>query len=258
MVPKEFCLIWNFTDRSDDAQLLLQCLLYNCDPCCADASPPDEHVEQGDSVVKQEKTADDEHDTMVVEAMRWGLVPSYTKAEDALEAMKAGFKMINARSDNLLRVHKRLLDRKRCVVVVDGFFEWLAPMKSSPAYLSPNGKEQRSSLKRPFFMKRSDGKPLYLAGLYDTWHGADAAEMEKGAAHLRTHTVITTESNRQLSWLHDRMPLILEPSQVSQWLDTAGCSFDSGPIQKLIQPYSGLLDVCEVSALVSDMKVMLV
>jgi putative SOS response-associated peptidase YedK len=25
----------------------------------------------------------------------------------------------------MLQVHKRLLERNRCVVVVDGFFEWL-------------------------------------------------------------------------------------------------------------------------------------
>ena len=198
---------------------------------------------------------------MVVEAMRWGLVPSYTKGS-ASEALQAGFRMINARSDNLLRVHKRLLDRKRCVVVVDGFYEWLDKMRPSPAHLSPAGKERRSSVKRPFFMRAHGGGPLFLAGLYDTWRGAEgehvavagAGEQQRTEAQLRTHTVITTESNRQLSWLHDRMPVILDPGQVDVWLDSARYAFESPVIQKLLEPYAGTLDCYEVSTTVNSIK----
>ena len=198
---------------------------------------------------------------MVVEAMRWGLVPSYTKGS-ASEALQAGFRMINARSDNLLRVHKRLLDRKRCVVVVDGFYEWLDKMRPSPAHLSPAGKERRSSVKRPFFMRAHGGGPLFLAGLYDTWRGAEGehvavagtGEQQRTGTQLRTHTVITTESNRQLSWLHDRMPVILDPGQVDVWLDSARYAFESPVIQKLLEPYAGTLDCYEVSATVNSIK----
>jgi putative SOS response-associated peptidase YedK len=200
-----------------------------------DGSAP-KHVEDGDGEV-------------VVEAMRWGLVPSYTKAPSASEALKVGWKMINARADNLTRVHKSLLDRRRCVVVVDGFYEWLAPMQPSPLPSKESGssKQQRlSSHKRPFFIRTQDGSPLLLGGLYDSWHDSQA--------QLKTHTIITTESNNQLSWLHDRMPLILTPAQVPLWLDTARFRFDSDEVQGLITPFTGELDFYEVGDVVNKVQ----
>lgn len=73
---------------------------------------------------------------------------------------------------------------------------------------------------------------------------------------LKTHTVIAPESNGQLSWTHDRMPVILKASPAARWLDGAGCSYNSIAI-RLLQFYSGRLDVCEVSTLVSNIKVQL-
>ena len=195
------------------------------------------------------KHVEDGDDEVVVEAMRWGLVPSYTKAPSASEALKVGWKMINARADNLTRVHKRLLDRRRCVVVVEGFYEWLAPMQPSPLPSKESGssKQQRlSSQKRPFFIRTQDGSPLLLGGLYDSWHDSKA--------QLKTHTIITTESNKQLSWLHDRMPLILTPAQVPLWLDTSRFSFDSDEIQGLMIPFTGELDFYEVGDVVNKVQ----
>ncbi|EKX41721.1 hypothetical protein GUITHDRAFT_141723 [Guillardia theta CCMP2712] len=151
----------------------------------------------------------------VIQSMRWGLVPSYTRASSAWEAMRAGYAMINARSDNLVRVHKRLLNKRRCVVVrcqpsvspalmgimsqvIDGFYEWLAPGLRSPLDQDKSAKSQ----KRPFFIQRADGKPLCLAGLYDVWEG-------------------------EKSWLHDRMPAILEGDQIEAWLDAEANTFES-------------------------------
>ena len=33
--------------------------------------------------------------------------------------------MFNSRSDNLVKLHGPLLDNRRCVVVLRGFFEWV-------------------------------------------------------------------------------------------------------------------------------------
>lgn len=76
---------------------------------------------------------------LIVRTMRWGLVPFYTKADTANEACRAGNGMINARSDNLLRVHKRLLNTRRCAVVIEGFYEWL--------------NDEKTKRKRPFFIR---------------------------------------------------------------------------------------------------------
>jgi len=83
---------------------------------------------------------------------------------------------------------------------------------------------------------------------------AGAGEQQRTETQLRTHTVITTESNRQLSWLHDRMPVILDPGQVDVWLDSARYAFESPVIQKLLEPYAGTLDCYEVSTTVNSIK----
>lgn len=57
-----------------------------------------------------------EVDDRIIQPMKWGLVPSWSKDHTA-------YKMINARSDHLLEksTYKTPLTKgRRCVVVVDG------------------------------------------------------------------------------------------------------------------------------------------
>uniref|UniRef100_A0A7S4U9K0 Embryonic stem cell-specific 5-hydroxymethylcytosine-binding protein n=1 Tax=Guillardia theta TaxID=55529 RepID=A0A7S4U9K0_GUITH len=183
----------------------------------------------------------------VIQSMRWGLVPSYTRASSAWEAMRAGYAMINARSDNLVRVHKRLLNKRRCVVVIDGFYEWLAPGLRSPLDQDKSAKSQ----KRPFFIQRADGKPLCLAGLYDVWEGEKPEDGEK-ETKITSCTIITTESSNKMSWLHDRMPAILEGDQIEAWLDAEANTFES--VQAIIRPYSKELKYYEVADIVNNVK----
>lgn len=110
--------------------------------------------------------------------------------------------------------------RKRCVVPVQGYYEWL---KKGP-------KE-----KIPHFTKRKDGQLLMLGGLYDS------VQYEGSQETLWTFTIITTAANKELSWLHDRMPLILEPgtNAMARWLDDDAWSED---LMALLKPYEGSLD----------------
>ncbi|KAJ1495578.1 hypothetical protein T484DRAFT_1875750, partial [Baffinella frigidus] len=168
-------------------------------------------------------------DELVVEPMRWGLIPSYVKADTIQEAGKQGHMMINARSDNLLRVHKRLLDARRCVVVVDGFFEF---------------KDDKGT-KHPWFIRRKEGAgPLIMAGLWDRWTAPSGEAVQ-------SCTVITTESNNTLSWLHDRLPCILERHEVPQWLEG---DFSSRSVNSLLRPFKGELDFYEVGPVVNNVK----
>jgi len=54
--------------------------------------------------------------------MTWGLVPSWTKQGEKLDF----FRMFNARSETVpdKSVFNRLLAHKRCVVLMNGFYEW--------------------------------------------------------------------------------------------------------------------------------------
>lgn len=63
-----------------------------------------------------------------------------------------------------------------------------------------------------------------------------------------TYTIITTDSNKQLSFLHDRMPVILENGsvQIRNWLDPSQSQW-SNELQSLLKPYCGELECYPVS-----------
>ncbi|MBE3047923.1 SOS response-associated peptidase [Candidatus Bathyarchaeota archaeon] len=87
-----------------------------------------------------------------LQSMKWGLVPSWTKRNP-----KYGFtlKTINCRADSLAKpggLWSSMKGRKRCVVVADGFFEWLK--------VGPKDKV-------PHYVRRGDGQPMLFAGLWD-------------------------------------------------------------------------------------------
>lgn len=128
-------------------------------------------------------------------AARWGLVPSFTKADEVPDF----WRMFNARSETLAErpAFQRLLDSRRCLVIVAGFYEW---------------KKEHRSAKQPYYIHFQDDRPLVMAGLYDTWAGKEGT--------LQTYTILTTDSGPRLNWLHDRMPVLL-PTEEAQdrWLN---------------------------------------
>lgn len=128
-----------------------------------------------------------------VEPMRWGLVPSWAK--DA----SIGSKMINARAETLAEkpAFRKALERRRCVIPADGFYEWRK---------NPDG------TKTPIYARLKTGRCFAFAGLWDTRQGPDGKS-------LTTCTIITTEPNALLSPIHNRMPAILPPEAVQDWLD---------------------------------------
>src|SRR5215212_1960485 len=128
-----------------------------------------------------------------VVAYRWGLIPHWA------ESAKVASRMFNARSETLGRspAFADALRRKRCLVPVDGFYEW----------------QRIGARRQPFAVHRTDGRPLVLAGLWSGWHDASIERV------VRTFTIITTGPNEQMSGLHDRMPVVLPDESWSQWLD---------------------------------------
>ncbi|MDQ6727510.1 MAG: SOS response-associated peptidase [Actinomycetota bacterium] len=129
--------------------------------------------------------------------MRWGLVPSW--ANDA----SAGPRPINARVESLLdkAVFAEALARRRCLVVVDGFYEWRRPAGGP---------------KQPYFLDSGDGsgEPLALAGLWDRNGGEVSC------------AVVTAPADDHLAWLHNRMPVRLGPDRWDAWLDPGNRDVD--------------------------------
>lgn len=55
---------------------------------------------------------------------------------------------------------------------------------------------------------------------------------------LWTFTIVTTSANKELSWLHDRQPVILSNKEaLTTWLDTSSQAWN-GDLTKLVNPYS--------------------
>jgi len=138
----------------------------------------------------------------------WGLVPSWAKD------VKVGLRMTNARSESLLGKSSfaRTAAVRRCLVPADGWYEWQA----SPTAVDAKGKPRR----QPFFVHRSDGAPLAMAGLYEFWRDRSLAEDDPDA-WLTTYTIITTAAEPGLDRIHDRQPLVLERADWDDWLDPA-------------------------------------
>jgi putative SOS response-associated peptidase YedK len=142
------------------------------------------------------------HGERIVDAFRWGLVPFYAKSA------KNGARLINARAETVETspAFRTAFERHRCIIPADAFYEWRR--HRDPA----TGRVVRSE---PFAVRRDDGAPLALAGLWSSWRNPDTA------ARLYTCTILTTDPNELVARIHDRMPVVLDPGDWDAWLAAA-------------------------------------
>ncbi len=162
---------------------------------------------------------------------RWGLVPSW--ADD----VSVGNRMINLRAEGVSDKpsFRRLLQRRRCVIPADGFYEW-----------KDMGKGRK---KQPFLIRSKDGRPLALAGLWEVWKDRE----DQDAEWLRSCTILTTDANDLVAPLHDRMPAILAPEAWDMWLDEEVTDVDV--LAALLRPYpSERLEMWPVSTDVNSVQ----
>ncbi|KAM0220949.1 hypothetical protein ACHAPA_004915 [Fusarium lateritium] len=200
-------------------------VVYRADTSNRGAERNDEnHDNQADGMAKPTQLKD--HPEYKLQSMKWGLIPSWTKRNPDYGSM---LKTINCRDDSLSSpggLWASMKARKRCIVIAQGFYEWLKVGKD----------------KVPHYVKRKDGHLMCLAGLWD------CVRYEGSNEGLYSYTIITTSSNPQLKFLHDRMPVILEPhsSDVATWLDPSRDQW-SNELQSLLKPWTGDLEVYPVS-----------
>src|ERR1041384_5692572 len=123
-----------------------------------------------------------------IELMRWGLVPFWPEPGKKLPLM------INARVESLnaKQFFRDALERKRCLVPADGFFEWISGEHAAAA----EGKKQPP---RPFYFHPRSRALFAVAGLWALTR-TDAGE------ELHSVTIITAKANDLVRPIHDRMP----------------------------------------------------
>ncbi len=173
-------------------------------------------------------------------AVRWGLVPSWAKDRSI------GSRMINARVETLAEkpAFKRAFSRRRCLLPADGYFEWYPTSQRSAS-----GKP----VKQPFFIRPKDGVVLAMAGLYEIWRDREVPGDDDPGAWLWSATVITTTAEDSLGHIHDRMPMLVEPSRYDEWLDPAATEPES--LRNLLVPAApGRLEAFPVSTEVNSVQ----
>jgi len=162
--------------------------------------------------------------TRKLEPLRWGLVPWWAKDPSV------GHRLALARIETAAKTpaFRDAIRRRRCLVAVDGFYEW---------------QRQDKKLSIPFIVRRPDGKPFALAGVWDRWVSKDGEVIESCA-------IVTQPARPPVDGIHDRMPLVLEPAQWAQWLDASATSAEA--LAPLLEPQKPELVAYAVSPHVND------
>jgi putative SOS response-associated peptidase YedK len=175
-----------------------------------------------------------------VARLQWGLVPPWSKDG------KAVYSMINARAET---VHEKPSFRsafrtRRCLIVADGFYEWI----------------REGKVKRPFYITMADEQPFCMAGIWERWAGGDQV--------VESVAVLTTTANSLMASIHDRMPVIIPPGEFHRWLEAdipaaSKSSADSeqravaatAALQELLRPYPAeAMAAREVSTFVNSVR----
>jgi putative SOS response-associated peptidase YedK len=130
--------------------------------------------------------------TRQLQFFRWGLIPSWSK--DPLK----GAPLFNARSETVAEKpsFRTAFKRRRCLIPADGFYEW----------------RREGKAKQPFYFCMGDCQPFGFAGLWEHWENGNGDSVD-------SCTILTTTPNELLNAVHDRMPVILDPSDYDLWLD---------------------------------------
>ncbi len=138
----------------------------------------------------------------------WGLVPHWSKTGTTETPL------FNARSETVLQkpAFRDAFIRGRCLIPASGWFEW----------------KRDEGRKQPYYLKLETGEPFAFAGLFDVWRG------DKGK-RLVSCTILTTAAPAELSWLHDRMPVIVDYDHYDRWLDRS--TPDVADLTELLLPY---------------------
>lgn len=125
--------------------------------------------------------------------------------------------MINARSEtaHTLPAFREPMKHRRCLVPADGFYEW----------------RRSGATKQPFIFEVDQGKLFAFAGLWEGWK-------DPSGTWIKTCTILTTTPNAVTSAVHDRMPVILDPSDYDLWLDPG--MKDTKGISQMLKPYDAI------------------
>ena len=145
-------------------------------------------------------------DSAHIVAAAWGFLPSWAKDKDFRP-------IINARAETVADkpMFRHAFKSNRCLVLADGFYEW----------------QKTEAGKIPYHITLDTEEPFAFAGIWNVLETADKA--------LLTFAIVTTEPNSLMKKIHNRMPVILNPSDEAKWLDP---TVEGNDAANLLKPYA--------------------
>lgn len=166
-----------------------------------------------------------EGDEQRLELMRWGLIPSWAKDKNI------GYKLFNARSETVFEKPswRSAIRARRCLIPATGFYEW---------------KREGTSKKQPYYITVKRRAIISFAGIWESWKDENGKQID-------TYSILTTTPNKEMSELHDRMPVILHKEDEESWLNEDDRNF----LETVMKPYEdGHLKLVPVSTDVNVVK----
>lgn len=138
---------------------------------------------------------------------RWGLIPSWAKDD------KIGSRLINARAETVATKpsFRSAFKKRRLIIPASYYFEW----------------KPEAGGKQPYLIRLRDAELFGFAGLWEAWTDPQTGEI------IDSCTIITTAANPATRDIHDRMPVILAPSDYAAWL----AAEDAAKTLPLLRPF---------------------
>jgi putative SOS response-associated peptidase YedK len=159
--------------------------------------------------------------------LKWGLIPSWAK--DA----SIGTRQFNARSETVAEKpsFRAAFKQRRCLIPASGFIEW----------------EKLEDGKQPYYFHMKDKEPFSLAGIWEQWVDAESQQS------IESCTILTTEANKIVGRIHDRMPVIIPRDYYGLWLQQEVRKQEQ--LQELLVPYpADEMDSYQISKLVNSFR----
>jgi putative SOS response-associated peptidase YedK len=193
--------------------------------------------------------------------MRWGLVPAKIADPKAFKIYTTS----NARAESILDkpIWKGPFLHTRCLIPIDGFYEWLQrpglpqppPIEPGEHGLFPGAPpppvktpKPKAGSKPVYKFEMTDHRPFAMAGLYSQWRPRPGDTREP----LDTFSIVTTEANELMTVIHDRMPVILHERDYDRWLNDYD---ESRPPIDLLRPFeSEGMSMTPANRLVGNVK----
>ncbi len=152
--------------------------------------------------------------TLHLASCHWGFHPKWAR-EDAPRP-------INARAETVAEkpYFREGFLHHRCVFPANGFYEW----QSLPG----------QKVKQPWYLSPAHRDLWYFAGIV--------------TPDPCTSAILVTAANPQMQSIHERMPVILEASDVASWLDP---TTKTSALLSLLRPYPKTMSAWKVSPAVN-------